>query len=62
MGSKHVVRLSVKSVRRLGLTVSEAYLILPERTDGKAEIRADSETGPLIRLLAYEEALEILVT
>lgn len=61
MGSKHVVRLSVRNLKKLGLSILEAYLVLPERTDEKAEIRAHSESGPIIGLLSYEEALDILV-
>lgn len=61
MGSKHVVRLSVRNTKKLGLSILDAYLVLPERTDEKAEVRAFSESGPIIGLLSYEEALDILV-
>ena len=61
MGNKHIVRLSVRNIKKLGLSIPEAYLVLPERTDEKAEIRAHSEAGPVIGLVSYEEALEILV-
>lgn len=61
MESKHVVRLSVRNMEKLWLRIPEAYLVLPERTDGKAEIRACSETGPIIARYSYEEALDILV-
>ena len=60
MGSKHIVRLTVRSIRKLGLSIADAYMILPERTDEKAEVRAYSESGPLIGLIPYEEALSIL--
>lgn len=61
MGSKHIVRLSVRAIKKLGLSITEAYLFLPERTDDKAEIRVGSESGPVIGLISYEEALDILV-
>lgn len=59
---RHVVRLSIRSIRKLGLDLHEAYLILPERTDEKAEVRAYSETGPLVLVISYLEALDALVT
>lgn len=61
MGKKHVVRLSVRNIKKLKLTTTEAFLVLPERTDEKAEIRAKSESGPVIGLVSYEEALDILI-
>jgi|GEM_PF-6081516 hypothetical protein len=61
LGKKHAVRLSVRNIKKLKLTITEAYLVLPERTDEKAEIRARSETGPVIGLISYEEALDILI-
>lgn len=55
------MRLSVRNMKKLGLSILEAYLVLPERTDEKAEVRALSESGPIIGLYSYEEALDILV-
>jgi hypothetical protein len=55
------VRLSVRNLKKLGFNILEAYLVLPERTDEKAEVRAYSESGPIIGLYSYEEALDILV-
>lgn len=48
-------------MKKLGLGILEAYLVLPDRTDEMAEVRAYSESGPVIGLLSYEEALDILV-
>lgn len=62
LGKKWSVRLSYRNISRLGLNCFEAYIILPENTDEQAEIRADSEYGPVLRLLPYEEALELLVS
>lgn len=61
MGNKHVVRLSFRNLNKLGLNITEAYLILPERTDEEAEVRAYFECGPVLRLIPYEDALNILV-
>lgn len=54
------MRLSIRSIRKLGLSINEVYMVLPERTDEKVEVRARSETGPLVGLIPYEEALNIL--